>query len=160
METLRVGMEAREEVPMLKRILVAIDGSQPSLKAMAVAVGLAKRFGAKLHAVTVAHLPDYYLAHHAGAAPGVYASLREAAEEFAVRALEAAKDEARKEGMSVETYMEFGPVKDTLLDYVSKLKPDLLVVGNRGLSGLKRVWLGSVSESMVRHAECPVLVVK
>lgn len=163
-----VGGPRRQSVPGSKglgpprQILVAIDGSDSSLRAMAMAAEMAKKFDAKLVAISVASLPEYTLMdyYRGGTSPAVTELMRKAAEDQAHIALEKAQEVAKRHGVAVETVMDFGPVKETLLHAVTKYYPDLLVVGNRGLSGFKRLLLGSVSEAMVRYADCPVFVMK
>jgi len=68
---------------------------------------------------------------------------------------------AKEHGIrDVTTELRQGLVVDELMDFLQKDPPDLLVVGSRGLSASKRLFLGSVSESLVHHAPCPVLVGK
>ncbi len=146
-----------------RRILVGIDGSEPSLRAMQTAATLAHRFGSHVLAVSVASLPDYYVVDFAGspvATTTITEGLRRAAEDRCKQALEGAREVAKRSGVEVETRVDFGPVKEVLLEAVARYKPDLLVVGRLGLSRFKRLWIGSVSEAMVRLAECPVLVVR
>ncbi len=142
------------------QVLVAIDGSESSLRAMAMAAEMAKVFDAKLVAISVASLPEYTLMEYSGASSAATERMRKAAEDQARAALERAQGVAKRHGVEAETLMDFGPVKESLLYAVSKCHPDVLVVGSRGLSRLKKLLLGSVSETMIRYADCPVFVMK
>jgi nucleotide-binding universal stress UspA family protein len=163
-----VGGPRKQNVPgsngpgPLRQILVAIDGSDSSLRAMAMAAEMAKPFDAKLVVISVASPPEYALMdyYRGGASPSVMELMRKAAEDQAHAALERAQEVAKRRGVEVETLMDWGPVKETLLHAVTKYHPDMLVVGSRGLSRFKKLLLGSVSEAMIRYADCPVFVMK
>lgn len=144
----------------LSHILVAVDGSESSMRAMAMAARMAKQFEARLTAISVASLPEFAFVDYSGASPAVTEFMRKAAEEEASAALERARAVAKQQGVEADVLMEFGPVKEGLLSAVAKYRPDMLVVGRRGLSRLRKLLLGSVSEAMIRYAECPILVVK
>ncbi len=58
------------------------------------------------------------------------------------------------------SYVGFGPPADQITEYASKNAIDLIVMGTHGRSGLEKMWLGSVTEKVLRHAGCPVLVVR
>ena len=63
-------------------------------------------------------------------------------------------------GVTVETHLSEGPISAVIVNLAKKLEADLIVMGTRGLSGLKHVLLGSVAERIVRSAPCPVMTVK
>lgn len=140
------------------RITVAIDGSPIAHEALLTAIDLAKQFSSDLQIVSVAPLQPVYAA---SAEP--YVSLNVAENDVAQyrQLVEAAVQEAESAGVhSVTGLAEQGVVTDELLAILEKYPPDLLVVGSRGLSAAKRVLLGSVSEALLHHAKCPVLVVR
>jgi nucleotide-binding universal stress UspA family protein len=56
--------------------------------------------------------------------------------------------------------LETGQVADTIINIAKEEGSDLIVIGSRGLSGAKRFLLGSISNSVIHHAECPVLIVR
>ncbi len=154
---LKEGQQAGTvEVPEFKRILVAVDGSEFSMRAMAVAARMAKQLESELLIISVASPPAYPPMESGAATTAVL----EASEGLARQALDRAEDIARTHGVGAQTELAMGPVRGCLLEAISKHKPDLLVLGNRGLSGIKRLWLGSVSEAMARGAGCNVLIVK
>ncbi len=125
-----------------------------------MAAAMAVQFVAELVAISVASLPEYTFMDYGGVSPAVTEAMRRAAEDHARAVLDRAREVARQHGVEAETTMDFGPVKETLLYAVSRYHPDMLVVGSRGLSRIKKLLLGSVSEAMVRYAGCPVLVMK
>lgn len=148
---------------MYTSIVVGTDFSDTAAKAVEHAVGLAKAFGAKLHVVT-AFRPVF---------PGVGSTaiegiaieaevLQEAEEkiraEFESR-LAATKRELAAKGVDVETHQAAGDPADVLIETAEKAGADLIVVGNRRMSGMGRFVLGSVSNSVSHHARCSVLIV-
>jgi nucleotide-binding universal stress UspA family protein len=139
-----------------RQVLVAVDGSEASFKAMSLAALISQRFGSRLLAVSVVPTAAYPPIH----SPHVGEVLQESAEEVSNRALERCKTLAADFNVALETRVLRGAVGQTLLQAVKEVRPDLLVMGSSGLSGVRRLLLGSVAESLVRNAECPVLVVK
>ncbi len=141
--------------PFPRRILVAVDGSAPSMKAAGVAIALARAGGAALTAATVMQIPvpvDY-----AGAlSERVAAYLLEESQKALARVAEM----ARKEGLDVTAKVFQGHPATEISKFAERGGFDLLVVGSRGLSGLNRMLLGSVSGALVQQARTPVLVVK
>jgi nucleotide-binding universal stress UspA family protein len=80
--------------------------------------------------------------------------------ERATQLVTALRNEFLKDGYSVETEVQMNPVIDTIVKHVEAHHPDLLVVGSRDLTKNERLHLGSVSESLLRHAPCSVLIVR
>jgi nucleotide-binding universal stress UspA family protein len=75
--------------------------------------------------------------------------------------LEAAKQEATGAGVKqVETFARQGDAADAILDVAEEQRSDLIVVGNRGMTGAKRFLLGSVPNKVSHHAPCSVLIVR
>lgn len=141
----------------LKQILVPIDFSQCSLKALRYAVAFARQFKASITVLYV--VQQYYL-------PGDftggldYASLEKEIEENSTRELEAI---ARKEiGKAAKWVVELrmGRPVDQITKVADELNADLIVISTHGHTGLKHVVLGSTAENVVRHAPCPVLTVR
>lgn len=66
----------------------------------------------------------------------------------------------RSVGFHVDTALEMGEVRSTIIDFSSNWRADLIVIGSHGHRGLMRLLLGNVAESVVRHANCSVLVVR
>jgi nucleotide-binding universal stress UspA family protein len=140
---------------MIESILLATDGSEPSAHAAEYAASLALRYGAS---ITVVHafnpVPAYLGDPYYGRA--VYATLDEA-EELTQKAV----DRLRQAGVAeVEAVFIAGPAVEVILDVAETRKPDLIVIGARGLGTWRGLLLGSVSASVTQRAEVPVLVVK
>ena len=139
------------------KILVAIDFSPHSAKALEVAMGLAKTFSARIHLVHAYHLPPLVgMPDEIAIPPDFWTGVRDAA----ARKLEKAAQKVKAAGLPVETHLvEFAP-SDAVVEIAKKTKVDLIVMGTRGLTGLKHALLGSVAERTLRLAPCPVLTVK
>lgn len=141
----------------IKTILVPIDFSDHSEKAVATAVELAKTLGASLHLTHVLHYPVQVASAGMVAMPqDLWMRVRKAA----TRKLETASQGVSAEGIAVETHLAEGPNAQSIVELADKIGADLIVMGTRGLSGLKHVMLGSVAERTVRLASCPVMTVK
>ncbi|TDA69869.1 MAG: universal stress protein [Clostridia bacterium] len=139
---------------MFKRILVGYDGSLHARKAIELALDLAQRYTAAVTAVAVAHIPDF-----ADTRDEINGALQDAEKFFGGPLQQAAKRAAQMD-VALETRVVPGHPADVLVRLAEAEDCDLIVVGARGLSGVKRYLMGSVSEAVVRHAHCPVLVVK
>jgi nucleotide-binding universal stress UspA family protein len=140
---------------MLKKLIVAVDGSDSSEKALALAIDLAKSLSASLTLVTVAvfhALP----APTAAATPMVHDAEVKSDQELLAR-LQA---EAAKAGVKATTVLLDGLVAEEILHYLDEHPYDLLIMGARGLSTGQRLLLGSVSDAVVHHAKLPVLIVR
>jgi nucleotide-binding universal stress UspA family protein len=138
-------------------IAVAFDGSDSAVQAAMTASWIAEKFHSTLTLLGVVPVPPR--PEEGSQSP----ELREI--ESGARTVEAAlkheKERLEKSGLTqVRTKLLHGPVVDALLEQVAAEPPDLLVVGARGLSAAGRIFLGSVSDGVVHHAHCPVLVVR
>ena len=144
-----------------RTVVVGTDGSESSLRAVARAAALAGACGATL-VIACAYLPSEQDDRELAQAQDV---LRDEAYQVvgshpAEETVRSASERARKAGAGeVRTLAVMGSPVETLLDVVSKEKADLLVVGNRGLAGIKGRLLGSVPADATRRSQCDVLVV-
>ncbi len=143
---------------MVKNVLVGVDGSKPSLDAARYAMGLAEQTGAAMTLVFVVETPQVI---PFGPMSGYVTTAPAPSEEHLKRA-EALVTELAQErpALAVTTRVELGSPADVLVDLASKLGVDLLVVGARGHNAAQRFLLGSVSDRVMHHAACPVLVVR
>ena len=145
---------------MFKSIVVGTDGSDTARQAVEEAIGLAKAVGASIELVSAYEpIPNQRLRDEARAAPAdlqwmvnpredVDATLREACE-----SIEAA-------GVPVTPYAREGDPADAILDVAEERGADLIVVGNKGMTGAKRFLLGSVPNKVSHHAPCSVLIIR
>jgi nucleotide-binding universal stress UspA family protein len=141
---------------MAQTIVVGTDGSDPAERAVREAIGIAARDGAKLHIVTAFPDPAMFQERIATGATPVDVNLRDVAESVAMRHVH----DANEKGVEVETHAREGNPAEAILDTANEVKADLIVVGNRGLSGIKRFLLGSVSQKVSEHADCNVMIVR
>ncbi|HZY92716.1 MAG TPA: universal stress protein [Thermoplasmata archaeon] len=138
---------------MFDHILVPYDGSANSDHALSLAIELARRFESSLELVSVAPLV-VPLAGSPMAPP-----LSEEEARMFREVLARGRLKAEKAGLShVATTFREGNVVEELLNHVDRVKPDLVVVGARGLSRFQRLLMGSVSSALVSHLKVPVLV--
>ena len=144
----------------LKKILVPIDGSDYSLYAAKHAVKLAKDENAQLFCIHVIGSVPYY--GFIGSPPAIeqyYKDLKEKVQSW----FDKVRDMARNEGISeprTETFSGVKSVIESIIDYAANKDIDLIVIGTRGRTGLKRLVMGSVANGVVQHAHCPVLLVR
>jgi len=135
------------------KILVPVDNSPFSFKALEKAIDMAKKELAELSVISVAlefqdveEIPVSYAAKF---------------NDQAVRAVKKAAEIAQKSGLEVKTRVEVGASPaDNIVKYAEESGTDLIVMGHRGLTGLDRFLVGSVAGRVVAHAPCSVLVVR
>ncbi|MFP3157161.1 MAG: universal stress protein [Caldivirga sp.] len=142
---------------MFSKILVATDGSQYSDKAVDVAIRLAKVFNSSLYII---HVVEEDKVAMATSAMPIMVSIIDDMVKAGNEILSKAKARAVDMGVNAETILARGNAADKILETAERLNVDLIVVGSRGLRGLARFLLGSVSEKVARHSNKPVLIVK
>jgi len=144
---------------MFKSILVGVDGSPTASEALRRAARLAESTGAELHIVCAYHGATLVNVDPIGAAAigavDVGDALRKAAEEL----LDGSSKRLGADGVRVHTHAVEGEPSDVLIDLADGLDCDLIVVGNRGMRGGKRLLLGSVPNRVAHHANRDVLIV-
>jgi nucleotide-binding universal stress UspA family protein len=138
------------------RILVATDGSREAELAVTTAADLAKSTDSQLHVIHVGEVPlVYHPERHA------YRAEYEEHEKEAQRLLEAQVE--RIEGASAteaQAHLRMGRADEEIVELAQSIDAGLIVMGSRGHGRLRRALVGSVSESVVRHAHCPVTIVR
>ena len=141
-----------------RKILVATDGSEASLKAARMAVALAARPGTEL---LVAHVVDDEVVRELGRAlPKDEKEARQALSENAQKYVAEIEKLAQQSSVATRGIVEHGTPHETILKLADKEKADLLVMGKTGRRGLRRALAGSVTRRVIDLAEIPVLVVK
>lgn len=145
------------------KILVATDGSEEADLALTTAADLAEKTDSELHVAfvfpTAVQLPypRPILARPAEVQERELEAAMHQAQEFLDRQVERVKNE----GVSVaETHLVRGQPDKEIVHIGEETGAGLIVMGSRGLGGIRRALMGSVSDSVVRHAHCPVLVVR
>ena len=137
-----------------KTLLVPIDFSQASERALDYACALAAQLGAKVHIVNAlgAGLPELNVT----LSDAMFKSLRDGHE----AALAKLVDPRRALVAIGETLVREGDPRDIIVEVAEKLGVDLVVMGTHGRRGLSRMFLGSVAEDVSRRSPCPVLLVR
>jgi nucleotide-binding universal stress UspA family protein len=144
---------------MFSRILVALDGSEYSVKALECAIDLAKKYRSQLVLVHVVIRQIYAInPPEAGILAGT-AIVRELETEGKA-ILAKGEDAAKSQGIPVETRLRQGVPAEELLHAATDEKADLIVLGSRGLSQVKAFLLGSVSDKVSHHARCSALIIR
>ena len=145
---------------MFKSIVVGTDGSETATEAVRQAIDLAKQVGAKVELVSAYEpVPDQRLRREQSEAPeDVQWTINP--REDVDSTLEAAAEVARSAGVKVTTYARQGDPADAILDVAEEQGADLIIVGNKGMTGAKRFLLGSVPNKVSHHAPCSVLIIR
>lgn len=146
---------------MYRHILVAIDDSDTSQKALQEAIALARLHGASLE---IAHAIDEHLVHVFNAGDGAQAhELKHVLVSGAEGILGKAATQAREAGIETTTRLLRGHgqhADDLIAEAVEAARADLLVVGSHGRRGVRRLLIGSVAENLVRKIGVSVLIVR
>ncbi len=142
------------------KVLLATGGSEEAELATRAAIELAEGTGSELHVVYVEPLPDFMKKNDAGT-PGYDRELYEKIEEEGRETLRKLTWRVKVAGGTVTgSHLRMGAVAEEIVDLAGELEVDLIIVGSRGLRGIRRAIAGSVSESVFRHARCPVMAVR
>jgi nucleotide-binding universal stress UspA family protein len=146
---------------MFASILVGTDGSDTATTAVRYAIDLTRELSARLQIVSAYEpLSDQLLNSARRAAPKDLEWMVSPREEV-LEMLQKAEDEAHGAGVErVETFARQGDAADAIIDVAEEQRSDLIVVGNRGMTGAKRFLLGSVPNKVSHHAPCSVLIVR
>ncbi len=145
---------------MFGRIVVGTDGSETASEAVKQAADLAKQIGAELDIVSAFEpVPKARLREEETDAPADIAHTISPNEDVEALLAEAANG-VEDQGVKANTFARQGDPADAILDVAEENKADLLVVGNKGMSGAKRFLLGSVPNKVSHHAPCSVLIVR
>jgi nucleotide-binding universal stress UspA family protein len=140
-----------------------MDCSELSMKAADYAIAIAKREGdnAEIIALHVIHSEIKYL-YSTFIAPSVRETVVEAAKQKAQKWLSKVRQKAAETSVKLKTEFIVDPtsIVGAIVDYAERENIDLIVIGSRGLSGFKKLLLGSVASGVVTYANCPVMVVK
>ena len=152
------------------RILLATDGSGEAELATRTAVDLAQMSDSELHVVHVLDAaPNLALIYPEATDPeGVEVpdqvleqDLERRAEQLGRRILDAETERVRSAGGTVaETHLAMGDAPREIVHLAEDLGAGLIVMGSRGRGGIRRALMGSVSDAVVRHAHCPVMIVR
>ena len=145
---------------MFRSIVVGTDGSETATEAVKQAVDLAKAVGAKVQLVSAYEpVPNQRIREEKTQAPDdVQWSI--GPREDVDATLADAAEVAEAAGVDVERFARQGDPADAILDVAEERGSDLIVVGNKGMTGAKRFLLGSVPNKVSHHAPCSVLIIR
>jgi nucleotide-binding universal stress UspA family protein len=145
---------------MFKSIVVGTDGSDTATQAVRSAVDLARSVGAKVELVSAYEpVPAQRLAEERRHAPEDMQWAINPREDVDAT-LASAAELGKQAGVEVSTYARQGDPADAILDVAEEQGADLIVVGNKGMTGAKRFLLGSVPNKVSHHAPCSVLIIR
>jgi nucleotide-binding universal stress UspA family protein len=145
---------------MFKSIVVGTDGSDTATQAVRQAVDLAKSVGARLEVVSAYEpVPTQRLQEERLQAPEDMQWAISPREDVDAT-LEAAAKVAREAGVEVAVFARQGDPADAVIDVAEEQGADLVIVGNKGMTGAKRFLLGSVPNKVSHHAPCSVMIIR
>jgi nucleotide-binding universal stress UspA family protein len=145
---------------LFKSIVVGTDGSETASEAVRQAIDLAKQVGAKLELVSAYEpVPDQRLRREKSEVPEDVQWMVNPREDVDAT-LRDAEELAQEAGVGAETFARQGDPADAILDVAEEQKSDLIIVGNKGMTGAKRFLLGSVPNKVSHHAPCSVLIIR
>jgi len=141
---------------MFNTILVAIDGSEVSKKALGVAIDEAKAWSAELHAIYVIETGMLSSIPVDNTLEVIYSLL----ENEGTDTLEESRNTASNAGIDLHTHIEHGHAGNEILKTAEGMNADLIVLGSHGKSNVDRLLIGSVTTYVVRHSSITTLVVR
>lgn len=144
---------------MVKRILVPIDGSIQSLKALPMAVKIARLHQAELALLTVTYFAKETDAGYATVSTWLDSPMIGSVGKYVERVFAAAKEIIPKD-VKVATYHLSGQPEETILDFVSENDVDMIAIGCKHVSFVDKIIKGSISRHIIEKAKCPVIIVK
>lgn len=155
---------------MFEKVLVPLDGSEHSLRALEIAIQIAKKFGGKITLIQVYSvsvrpiiMPEPTTLTHPGVpvmTPAEVSKVVEATRKAGANILTEGEEKVKAQEIPVETLLVEGHVVEEIIKTAKEGSFDLIVMGARGISKIREILLGSVSDGVIRNASCPVLVVK
>jgi len=145
---------------VFKRIVVGTDGSDTAGQAVGQAVEIAKAFGARLSIVSAYSPASSRRVQGEQSEAPADVQYEVGPREDVILILDAAAAEAKAAGIEVQTHPVEGDPADAILNVAEETKADLIVVGNKGMTGARRYLLGSVPNNVSHHAPCSVIIVR
>jgi nucleotide-binding universal stress UspA family protein len=145
---------------MIASIVVGTDGSSTAGEAVRQATELAKSMGARMHLVSAYEpVPEGRLRDERQQVPDDMQWMINPREDVEAT-LKEASESLSGDGLDVQTYAREGDPADAILDVAEEQGADLIVVGNKGMTGAKRFLLGSVPNKVSHHAPCSVMIIR
>jgi nucleotide-binding universal stress UspA family protein len=139
---------------MFKKILLAYDGSEGSKLAFDKAAAIAKLTSAEFHILAVGRIPEY------AETVSEVEEAKEQAGSFYSKVTDEAIRNLDQRGLTATSHIDFGKPGDVILRIAEDLKADLVILGTKPHSALRRRFLGATVDKVVDHAHCSVLVIR
>jgi nucleotide-binding universal stress UspA family protein len=156
-ETQAASDDERKKIE-IKNILVPIDGSEYSLNAAQYAIRFARNEKAQLFCIHIV-TPRMPYGYATSTESRHYEDIKHEVESWFDNVRNMAKDEGIPD-IKTEIFIDVKSIIESIIDYATRKNIDLIVVGTRGRTGLKRFFIGSIANGVVQHAHCSVLVVR
>ena len=145
---------------MYDTIVIGTDGSETAKEAVRQATELAKTLGSSIHLVSAYEpVPEGRLRQERQEVPDDLQWMVNPKEDVNTTLEETGK-QLEEDGVKVETYAREGDPADAILDVAEEVGADLIVVGNKGMTGARRFLLGSVPNKVSHHAPCSVMIIR
>lgn len=147
---------------LIRRILVAVDGSNQSLNASTFAIDLAKRYDAELIVLHIIDPRYKELEIAISPRPGRFKEIKKKVMKDAEKIVDIVRRRAIEMNVNVKADAIDGrtSVMKDIVHYAKVKRVDVIVIGSRGMTGFKKLLVGSVAGGVVTYSHCPVLVVK
>ncbi len=141
---------------MIAKILVPVDGSEHSFRALAEALVIAKSTGAEITAMHVIERPPTVYVESQKLLDDLMAKYRSESS----KVLDKCKENAKSSGVELETVIAERDAASNIISYAEKGKFDLIVIGRRGLGRFKEMVLGSTSSKVLHHTKCSIMITR
>ena len=142
------------------KIVLAVDGSKFSEAAVQVVIEQARPQDTEIQVLHVVEPPSLLVAREMGGYDRALDAVWEGETKQAEALVAKVADQLRSKGLKVTTKVEQGDPKSGIIDAASKWRAELIIIGSHGREGLDRFLMGSVAESVARHAHCSVEIVR
>jgi len=149
-------MSETDEPITIKSVLVAVDGSEHSNKAVRYACAIGPPLGAEVVLLHVVPMVVSATPYHDTVSDQPFLSLQKVGEDI----LERAKRLANQCGCEVIDMISHGDPAARIIDIAAERGVSLIIIGSRGVSGIKRLFTGSISDKVSKSASCPVMIVR
>jgi nucleotide-binding universal stress UspA family protein len=154
------GAKDRERTLFSRRVLLATDGSEDAVLATRTAVDVAEKTASELHVIHATPMP-LYVDPSTERIRLPEDDVEKEVKEEAQKVLDKQVQQVEAAGGTIaQTHLRIGRPDEQIVSEAGQIGAGLIVMGSRGLGGVRRALMGSVSDSVVRHAHCPVLVVR
>ncbi len=141
----------------MKKILVPIDGSENSKRAISMAREIAEKFDSTILLLNIIDLRiSAYPYYEAPYRDNIFQASKEQANEL----LKVSKESMGNAADKVETLVLEGNAANEIIDYVNNNEVDLVIMGSHGMSGIQRFFLGSVTNRVLHHIKKPILIIR